>query len=637
MLVSRMLALTALWGAFFGTPAGFAEEPTPATDNSNVNSNQNVNDNGSIAGVVIAEGQVTDAMGGGQQGVTVTLRRKGTGDVEGELIGTTTTDATGDFQIKAEKPLVGELVIEFTKAKHAPIRHEFTLNEGDGAKFFGEELSGNLTINGFVKDALTDKPIAEASVNLKSAFTDIEEETDESGKFSLTGGLPGRSSLIVEAKGYGRDRQTIELNEDNIEVTVLLKPERILHLKTIDDLGKSIGGATIELYDQAHEDFRTMVSGEDGTVDVAGIHFDAAVVQVRLSHPEHVSSIGYSHNIATPAEQKESKHELNMTRAGKITGRILDAKTDRTIHGARVTTGVDSSDKSPRDWSTYDGQYTVIGISPGPTIVTVYRDGFAPELKVVDVKAGETTQLDIRLAEPRTISGIVKNEKNEPIATAVIMMSKWRDNRTLGLRCVSDDEGKFTLENAPMDAFEINASARGATAQLITVPSSLDKPLEITLANASPQSGGPLASIKIGDTAPIVTLTTLEGKTVSTSEYKGKILLLDFWATWCGPCVGEIPGLIAVHKKFNQRKDFVMVSVSLDFEEKALRDFVKKKDLQWLQTHGETAQAAANAFGVQGIPALFIINAEGKIVAMDLRGEEVDKKLTEVLGKSASP
>lgn len=602
-----------------------------------VSRNANANENAAGPVHLIVEGQITDAIGGGLQGVSVTLRRKASGDEPGELLGTTSTDGAGDFAIKSEKPVLGELVIEFTKEKHAPIRHEFSLQEGDGPKFFGEQMEGNLTVKGIIKDALTDKPIAGARVSLKAMFSELDDETDETGAFSITGGTPGEASLIVEARGYGRERQPIDMQEDTIEINLSLKPERVLHLKTVDERGQAIGNVIIELYDPPREDFRTLVTGADGTVTVPEIHFDAAVLPLRLSHPDHVSSIGFGHHVATPAASKESTHELVMNRAGRITGRVLDATSRQPIHGARIVSGSQESDQSPRDWSSYEGQYTLVGLAPGEAVLTVHRDGYAPELSTTQVRAGEVTQLDFSLQTPRTITGVVKNDKDETIVGAFVMASKWREHQTLGLRAFTGRDGAFTLENAPVDEFDIIVSARGASEKTVTVPVDFSKPLVVILGHAPPGPAGPLATIKVGDDAPVVTLTTLDGKTVNTADYKGKVVLLDFWATWCAPCVGEIPRLIALHRQYGQRKDFIMISVSLDHDPAALRDFVKKRDLKWLQTHGESAQAAANAYGVQGIPAAFLINADGKIAAMDLSGRETEKKLTELLGASASP
>jgi thiol-disulfide isomerase/thioredoxin len=126
----------------------------------------------------------------------------------------------------------------------------------------------------------------------------------------------------------------------------------------------------------------------------------------------------------------------------------------------------------------------------------------------------------------------------------------------------------------------------------------------------------------------------LDGKTINLADLRGRIVLLDFWATWCAPCIEEFPHLIAVHEKFAARKDFVMIGISRDFEERVLRDYLKKNDkIKWPQSVGETAGAetACRRFGVTYLPRLFIIGPDGKIIAAQVSGQDVAKRVEQVL------
>ena len=116
----------------------------------------------------------------------------------------------------------------------------------------------------------------------------------------------------------------------------------------------------------------------------------------------------------------------------------------------------------------------------------------------------------------------------------------------------------------------------------------------------------------------------LEGKTVSLSEYKGKVLMLDFWATWCGPCVAELPNVQEAYKKYHDQ-GFEIVGISLDRAEdrSKLESFIHEKGMPWRQIYDGKYWKSANAvrYGVQAIPFTLLIGKTGKIVAVGARGE----------------
>ena len=143
------------------------------------------------------------------------------------------------------------------------------------------------------------------------------------------------------------------------------------------------------------------------------------------------------------------------------------------------------------------------------------------------------------------------------------------------------------------------------------------------------------ASMKAGKAAPEFEVKTVDGKSVKLSDFKGKYVLLDFWAVWCGPCVAETPSLKEAYAAFKDDPRFAMVGLSLDPKESAPRDYAKKNDLGWVQGFlGEWSKTdLPKQYGVEGIPAIFLIGPDGKIVSTGLRGPAIKSSIQAALKK----
>ena len=140
--------------------------------------------------------------------------------------------------------------------------------------------------------------------------------------------------------------------------------------------------------------------------------------------------------------------------------------------------------------------------------------------------------------------------------------------------------------------------------------------------------------LSIGETAPDFTMNNQFGKPVSLKDFRGKVVMIDFWATWCGPCIASLPQVIELKKKYFGEK-FEILGISLDKDLEQWKSFINDKQMDWI--HIADGQYWNNAIAVQyqieSIPNVWIIDKEGKIIAKELRGSSVESELATIMGK----
>ncbi len=125
---------------------------------------------------------------------------------------------------------------------------------------------------------------------------------------------------------------------------------------------------------------------------------------------------------------------------------------------------------------------------------------------------------------------------------------------------------------------------------------------------------------------------TVNGKPFDIAAYKGKVIIVDFWATWCGPCLAELPNLKRIYEKYHSR-GLEIVGVDLDNDGDALAKFLKDNDLPWTILHNSEKKAEdekpgftdpnAEQYGITGIPTIILIDRKGKVISLDARGEQL--------------
>lgn len=131
-----------------------------------------------------------------------------------------------------------------------------------------------------------------------------------------------------------------------------------------------------------------------------------------------------------------------------------------------------------------------------------------------------------------------------------------------------------------------------------------------------------------------IAFTALDGREVDLAKMKNKVVLVDFWATWCGPCKAEMPNVIATYGKYKE-KGFEIVGISLDEDKAEVEKYVGEQKMTWPQYFDGKGweNKIAREYGISSIPATFLIGKDGKIIASNLRGEDLEKAVSDALAK----
>lgn len=127
------------------------------------------------------------------------------------------------------------------------------------------------------------------------------------------------------------------------------------------------------------------------------------------------------------------------------------------------------------------------------------------------------------------------------------------------------------------------------------------------------------------------TATDMDGDEIQLSEFKGQVVILDFWATWCKPCIQEIPTLEDLYKT-HRDDDFAIISVSLDQNMDRAKEYVTARSMDWIHLlNKEKNFELARIYGVRAIPDMFVIDKKGKIAARGYRGEALKRIIKDLL------
>ena len=320
---------------------------------------------------------------------------------------------------------------------------------------------------------------------------------------------------------------------------------------------------------------------------------------------------------ATPADTAIISKEGTFTMKKPITGRglfMLRISQERTWlivlePGAEVTFTGDLNDVM---------KYEITGHQPSISLNVLIKDLGSKNRRVAEINQ-EFMNAQFSGADQTTLMNL-QNESmglQQGMITALTTFADTTSDPLLSIFAVSN----LSVDENAVFIKKITDKALAADPNL-----GLAKEIAAKVGDAS--------KISIGGIAPDFTLKSPTGESFQLSSLKGKVVLIDFWASWCKPCRAENPNLVRTFEKYKD-KGFTIYSVSLDKELDAWVNAIKQDNLTW-QFHGSNLQfwncPVAKQYNVNSIPAAFLVDENGNIIGKNLRGPALEQKLAEVFG-----
>jgi beta-lactamase regulating signal transducer with metallopeptidase domain/peroxiredoxin len=567
----------------------------------------------------------------------------------------------------------------YMAARHTPIAPK------DGKKRV--VLQPVLQVSGKVTDAKTGKAIEEFELRNGFLFTNSDRThwsgdrgiVFDGGQYSYKFDEPMEGRLLqVVASGYlPKTSRVFESTEGTVTFDFALEPGSGASGLVVTPEGKAAVGAEVGW---ATPEKRAFMSGgrfdrrqnraEVTKTDERG-HFE---FPPQGDEPAIIFIFHESGYAEIDGEKLSTPQRIELKPWGKIHGRSILG--DQPDIGREVTYTPNSAsarqhqvmwDFGYRATTDANGEFEFDRAVPGlgqvsRVVITKFIRGqqHAPGWQTpIEVLPNETAEITIG-GTGRPVVGQVALDRQPGVdidwtANNPASLQRKRDQQAGGdvlyVRMLGpiDRSGKFSIPDVPPGEYELKIAvnnpptpdACGAGEEIgqakidVTVPprdsEQPDKPFDVGSVTAVL-----FDTLDAGEAAPEFVAEGVSGDPVRLSDYRGKLIVLDFWATWCRPCVAEMPTFKRIKERFGDDDRFVLIGLSCDNTADIAKRFVEKQDLSWIQgAVGGTYGQIPRDYTVRALPATFLIGPDGKIMARDLRGEELERAVAAALEDEA--
>ena len=588
----------------------------------------------------------------------------------------TKTDAEGKFRLALVPDQPGVVAVIPEDPDLAP---GVPMVQGRGEEEVRVTLSKGHVAKGVVRDdrgtpfaGMLVLPIINGVGSRGLALWERSTKTDPQGRFSVSG-LPGSASTFTflgEGVSDLRDH-ALELDMDN---TVVMSAAGAIRGKVVDHEGKSVRSFRVLLNAprerKPDDKFGGFFAGfcgigltytsDDGSFLIRNLGA-GSVQRVTVLAPGHGEGT-IDRVVAEPLNHlaPDKSPTFRLAPASSLKVHAVEDGSGKPISDARASLIYDDPRLDANfSWGYHDTAWGdsahartdaqgVADFSPlsfGEGTILVQAPGYARRHLGWRDAAGEVT---VSLKPEAVVSGeLIDATTGRPLEAANISLSSPKGDH-IGASVHPGDAGRFRIGEVPEGTYGFSIRTNSGTdlhsEQLTLQPGQHEtRTLRLSTATAAigpllrglttPGSKPPTKLLKVGDPAPEFSVETLDGKPLDLKDYRGKYVLLDFWATWCGPCLAEIPHLRKAHEEFGKDPKFAMISLSLDASKEDVAKFLKAGEQPWTQVSlGEwTKDPVTKKYGIELIPSILLLDPDGKIVAQGLRGAAIKDAVADAL------